>query len=44
MGFEPGAFGVYLSGEKRLADSTVFTRVKIVRSLAKCINLWDVQA
>jgi hypothetical protein len=33
-----------LTRERRLAPSTVYTRERIIRSLNRRINLWDVQA
>ncbi len=41
---EPTGFSEYLTRERRLAPSTVYTRERIIRSLSKRINLWDIQA
>ena len=41
---ESTGFSEYLTRERRLAPSTVYTRERIIRSLGKKINLWDVKA
>ena len=41
---ESTGFVEYLSRERRLATSTVFTRSRIIRSLSKRVNLWDLKA